>query len=217
LAGHIQPLKADKHQKSGARTVKTKIVLWNSLRQQPCTRIRFTVLPLQAALAQLGFLQIPISSIHHITHRRSTLTGYKPNSHTKHLANQTPATMDSKTRDSRLSPRLPIRARPSIASAYSLAGTHGKSDGPLDLSSGLRSRNHRTSSSPQRLHAALQNQTAPPTFVINNNGGHISIIKFYGHRAVRELRPNRKVEPAGRCSPRCRRSNPNTCRALADQ
>jgi hypothetical protein len=48
------------------------------------------------------------------TLRRSTATGYKPNSYT---TNHISAIMNSKNRDPRLSPRRPIRARPSIASA----------------------------------------------------------------------------------------------------
>jgi hypothetical protein len=83
--------------------------------------------------------------------------------------------MNSKIQDSRLSPRFPTRYQPPIASARSVVETHGKPVGHHDLSSGLRSRKRQLSSAPQRLHAALQNITAPPTFVINNNGGHISM------------------------------------------
>jgi hypothetical protein len=83
--------------------------------------------------------------------------------------------MNSKNQDSRLSPRFPTRYQPPIASAHSVVETHGKPAGHLDLSSSLKSRNRPSSSPPQRLQAALQNMTAPPTFVINNNGGHISM------------------------------------------
>jgi hypothetical protein len=67
------------------------------------------------------------------TLRRSTATGYQPNSYTT-----ISAITNAKNRDPRLSPRLPIRVLPPIASAYSVAWNHGKPGGSLDLSSGLK-------------------------------------------------------------------------------
>jgi hypothetical protein len=83
--------------------------------------------------------------------------------------------MDSKTRLTRPSPRFLSGARPSIASAHSLAGPPVNPDGTPDLRFGLRSRDHRPSTTSQRLHIHPPTRGPPPTFVINNNGGHINM------------------------------------------
>jgi hypothetical protein len=103
-----------------------------------CTRKVFAAL---ASPSRPGFARI--SSIFNQTDpvdpptisRRSTATGYKPNSHTNQMSH--PPVLNSKIQDTRLSPRLPIRVLPPIASAYSVAGNRGRPGGSRDLRSSL--------------------------------------------------------------------------------